>query len=135
MLSVLYVGVALLVMWRERSFIYYPDREMAGTPERFDDVWLTTTDGVRINGWFVPAPTNAAVTVLFCHGNAGNISHRSEKLALLHELGANVFIFDYRGYGRSEGVPDERGTYLDAEAGYQYLAKKPGRIIVYGHRG
>jgi fermentation-respiration switch protein FrsA (DUF1100 family) len=127
---VVYVGLLLLVMWREKSFIYYPERELAGAPPRAEDVWLTTADGVRIHGWFVPAETNTALTVLFCHGNAGNISHRFEKLDILRELGANVLIFDYRGYGRSEGSPDEQGTYRDAQAAYDSLAGKT--VVVYG---
>ena len=139
-LAVAYVAIALLVIWREPNFIYYPSREMTATPDqlglRFDDVWLTTADGVRINGWFVPASTNAQITVLFCHGNAGNIADRFEKLAILHELGVNVFLFDYRGYGRSEGKPNEQGTYRDAQAAYDYLTRtmnrEPRAIVVYG---
>jgi uncharacterized protein len=140
MLALVYVGFALLIVWREPNFIYYPSREIDLTPEklglRFEDVWLTTTDGVRINGWFVPASTNASLTVLFCHGNAGNISDRFEKLAILHNLGVDVFMFDYRGYGRSEGRPNEQGTYRDAQAAYDYLIKnlnrEPQTIVVYG---
>lgn len=126
---VIYVAIMLLVMWREKSFIYYPSRDMPAVPAGCEDVWLTTADGVRINGWFIPS---GGPIVLFCHGNAGNLSHRSEKLAILRELGASVFIFDYRGYGRSEGLPNERGTYFDAEAAYAYLAPKSKPIFVYG---
>ena len=128
-LAIVYVAIALLVVWREPNFIYYPTRDMAAPPDRYEDVWLTTSDGVRINGWFVPAISNSNLTVLFCHGNAGNLSHRSEKIAILRELGANVFIFDYRGYGRSEGKPDEQGTYRDALAAYQHLS---GPVVLYG---
>ena len=129
-LLAVYGFVLLFVMWREKSFIYYPSRDTGPMPERGQDVWLTTTDGVRVNGWFVPAESNAVLTVLFCHGNAGNISHRLEKLALLRNLGVNVFIFDYRGYGRSDGAPDEQGTYRDAQAAHEFLSGKT--IIVYG---
>jgi hypothetical protein len=129
-LLALYGFVLLFVVWREKSFIYFPSREIVSMPEHVQDVWLKTTDGIRVNGWFVPAETNAALTVLFCHGNAGNISHRLEKLAILRELGVNVFIFDYRGYGRSDGAPDEQGTYRDAQAAYDFLAGKT--IVVYG---
>lgn len=129
-LVALYVGILLLVMWREKSFIFYPSRDIGALPGYAQDVWLTTSDGIRINGWLVPAQTNTALTVLFCHGNAGNLSHRLEKLAILHDLGVNVFIFDYRGYGRSEGSPDEQGTYRDAQAAYNFLAGKT--IVLYG---
>ncbi|HUJ70827.1 MAG TPA: alpha/beta fold hydrolase, partial [Verrucomicrobiae bacterium] len=82
------------------------------------------------------------LTVLLFHGNAGNISHRLEKLRILHDLGVNTFIIDYRGYGRSEGTPNEQGTYRDAQAAYEYVvgrARPPGAplpsprfIIIYG---
>jgi uncharacterized protein len=137
MLALVYVGFALLVVWREPGLIYYPSRDFDPTPNRaVEDVWLTTADNVHIHSWFVPAGTNAPLTVLFCHGNAGNLSHRTEKLAILHELAVDVLIFDYRGYGRSEGKPDEQGTYRDAQAAYEYLTRtlnrEPRTIIVYG---
>ena len=134
------VGFALYLRWREPNMIYFPDKAIAGTPDsiglRFDDVTLTTADRVRIHGWFIPASTNAPLTILFLHGNAGNISHRFDKLEILHQLGADVFMIDYRGYGRSEGSPDEQGTYRDAQAAYEYLtgsrARPAKRIVVYG---
>ncbi|MGD0652587.1 MAG: alpha/beta hydrolase [Verrucomicrobiia bacterium] len=141
-----FVLMALWLRWREPSMIYYPTRDIEQTPDRlgwkFEDVYLTTADAVKINGWFVPAPQSpltthqSPLTVLFLHGNAGNISHRLEKLAFLRELGADVFIIDYRGYGHSEGAPNEQGTYRDAQAAYEYLTKTrgtdPRHIIVYG---
>jgi uncharacterized protein len=137
MLGLAYVGFALLVVWREPSLIYYPSRDFDTTTDpTVEDVWLTTADNVRIHGRFVPDSTNATLTVLFCHGNAGNLSHRTEKLAILHEIGVNVLIFDYRGYGHSEGKPDEQGTYRDAQAAYTYLTKtqnrEPSTTVVYG---
>jgi fermentation-respiration switch protein FrsA (DUF1100 family) len=154
------VAVALWLRWREPHMIFYPTRDVEPTPDklglRYEDVWLTTADGVRINGWFLPASgvgrvtsrgaeqTPAEVsgpttlTIFFLHGNAGNISHRFEKFEVFRDLGADVFIIDYRGYGRSEGTPNEQGTYLDAQAAYEYLtgrARPPGAprsIVVYG---
>lgn len=127
---------ALLLRWREPAMIYYPDRELAGTPDqaglKFEDVWLTTGDGVRIHGWFLPATATNAPAILFLHGNAGNISHRLDKLAIFHNLGAATLIIDYRGYGGSEGTPDEPGTYRDAQAAYDWLAKQQRQIILYG---
>src|SRR5207248_2460746 len=94
---------------------------------------LKSTDGVKIKGWFIPG---VLPTLLFCHGNAGNISHRLDKLQIFHKLGLNVLLFDYRGYGQSEGVPSESGTYADAEAAYRYLTETrkipPSQIILYG---
>jgi fermentation-respiration switch protein FrsA (DUF1100 family) len=138
-----YVALCLFVRWREPSMIYYPTRQIELTPERvglpYEDVYLTTADGVKINGWFLPAPRalpSSPFTLLFLHGNAGNISHRFEKFAVFRDLGADVFIIDYRGYGRSDGQPNEEGTYLDAQAAYEYLTKTlnrdPRTIVLYG---
>jgi fermentation-respiration switch protein FrsA (DUF1100 family) len=134
-----FIAIALLLRWREPGMIFYPTREIIVTPATmgfaFEDVYLKTSDGMKINGWSLPVD-NAPVTVLFFHGNAGNISHRFEKLNVLRRLGASVFIVDYHGYGRSEGVPSERATYLDASAAYDYLTRQrgiPAKIIVlYG---
>lgn len=119
--------------------VYFPSRAHdGGTPAVFglayEDVALTTSDGVRLHAWFVPAPA-ARRTLLFLHGNAGNISHRLDKLATLNELGADVLLLDYRGYGRSEGTPDEAGTYRDADAAYDWLRGRgvsAERIVLYG---
>ena len=129
------VGFVLYLMWREPQLIYYPDRTPFATPAGITDLKLTTSDGVPIHGWFVPAPA-ARVTVLLLHGNAGNISHRLEKIAMLRDAGAEVCTIDYRGYGRSAGTPNEAGTYRDARAAYDYLTKtlnrSPRNIVVYG---
>jgi uncharacterized protein len=141
-------GLALLTLWliwNEPRMIYYPDRTLELTPDRvglaYEDVWLTTTDNIRIHGWFLPAqrgsgPGAATPVILFFHGNAGNISHRFDKLEILHNLGAAVLILDYRGYGQSAGKPNEAGTYADARAAYDHLTKtlnrEPRTVIVYG---
>jgi fermentation-respiration switch protein FrsA (DUF1100 family) len=142
-IPVVLVLMALWLRWREPNMIYYPTRQIDRTPDqlgwKFEDVYLTTSDGVRINGWFIPAPVplpSSPFTLLFLHGNAGNISHRLEKLAIFRELGADVFILDYRGYGRSDGVPNEAGTYRDAQAAYEYLTgtlnREPRTLLIYG---
>ena len=87
--------------------VYFPSRAHdGGTPaalgSSYEDVELTASDGVRLHAWFVPASATPPV-LLFLHGNAGNISHRLDKLAVFNELGAAVLLLDYRGYGRSEG--------------------------------
>jgi pimeloyl-ACP methyl ester carboxylesterase len=134
-------GLAVLIGYYEPRLIYFPDRDLERTPAsvglRFEEVDLGTADGERIYGWFLPAATTPApVTILLLHGNGGNISHRLDKLAVLHTLGADVLIVDYRGYGRSSGSPDEKGTYRDADAAYEYLASTrhvdPRRVVVCG---
>lgn len=72
------------------------------------------------------AASRAPRVVLFFHGNAGNVSHRVESIQIFHEMGMSVFIFDYRGYGRSGGRASERGTYVDARAAYRYLVDEKG---------
>jgi len=139
-IAVLYISMSLFLCWRESSMIYYPVREMGLTPAtlelNFIDVNLTASDGVKINGWFIPSLATNAPTILFFHGNAGNIADRGDKLAIFRHLHANVFIIDYRGYGRSEGTPNEAGTYRDAQAAYDYLTKtlnlEPRTILLYG---
>ena len=116
----------------DRQMIYFPQRTLSATPAdaglAFDDVFLTTSDGVRIHGWYVPGERRA--TLLWFHGNAGNISHRVENLLQLNRyLGVSVFIVDYRGYGRSDGKPSEKGLYLDAEAAIEYLTGERGLAL------
>ena len=123
----------------DRHFIYFPVRELFADPAAIglahEEVNFVAGDGVSLHGWFVPGRSD--VTLLWCHGNGGNISHRLENLLLVHnELGLNVFLFDYRGYGRSDGKPSEQGTYLDAEAALSFLDSRkdilPDRIIYFG---
>ena len=137
------VGLVLLF---EEKLIYFPSRELDLTPAELtlesEEVTLETEDGLRLYGWFLPAPSGGAseaapLGLIYCHGNAGNIAHRLVRVAEMHaELGVDVLLFDYRGYGRSEGSPDEAGTYRDARAAYRYLVADRGipadRIVLYG---
>lgn len=128
--------------WFEHSQVYCPSRtleaaaEVLGRP--FEDVALATRDGVGLHGWFFPAARNAPraqLVLLLLHGNVGNVSHRLDFCRAWLELGLNVFLFDYRGYGRSGGRPTEPGTYLDAQAAYGWLRLKgfpPSQIIALG---
>lgn len=118
--------------------IFFPSQEIIDLPSRaglhFEDVFFDTANRKKLNGWFVPAGENSD-TILFCHGNAGNISHRIEKLIFFHRLGYHVFIFDYRGYGKSDGGPSEQGLYRDGEAAYDFLRLRgipAEKIIAYG---
>jgi uncharacterized protein len=134
-----YVVLCGYLYFKQGSFVFHPDRDMGATPKQlrlaFENLTLTTADGVKIGAWYIPAD-QAAGTVLFCHGNAENISGGIETISLLHKLGVNVLAFDYRGYGRSGGEPSEQGTYRDAESAWGYLVGKlgqpPGRIVVHG---
>lgn len=134
-----YILIALSLYFFQTQYIYHPTSEFYATPEQrgmpFEGVLFPTEDGLNLHGWFIPAP-QAQATLLFFHGNAGNISHRLESLAIFHELGLNIFIFDYRGYGYSEGKPSEEGTYQDALAAWRYLTESrhlsPEQIIMFG---
>jgi uncharacterized protein len=134
--------VFIMIRWFEHSQVFHPDRILTATGAElgrpFEDVWFKAKDGVQLNGWFFPANTNsprASIAVLLCHGNAGNIGHRLDMCKALLESGVSVFVFDYRGYGRSRGRPSEEGTYLDAQGAHQWLQHKgfaPTNIIAYG---
>ena len=136
-------AVLLFFAWRssliERYFIYFPEGELEEYPSAlglaFEDVFFVASDRVRLHGWFVPGKRD--VTWLWFHGNGGNVSHRLENLRLLHdELGVSIFIFDYRGYGHSQGRPSEQGTYRDAEAAIRYVLSRqgtsPDRLVFFG---
>ena len=136
------IPLVLLVFlrWYEPRLIYLPWPEIERTPAdlgwTYQDLDLSAADGARLHAWFLPAAAPARATVLFLHGNAGNISHRFDKLAVLRALGVDILIVDYRGYGGSTGRPSEAGTYLDADAAYTWLGKErqvdPQRIVLYG---
>ncbi len=140
-IAFLLVVVLLVVAARalQHKMIFSPDRTITRTPDQlglaYEDVYYETADGALINGWFIPA-AGAEQTLLFLHGNAGNLSNRLEILKLFHELGLSIFIIDYRGYGRSQGTPDEAGTYSDALGAWRYLTGTRGlsdrSIIVLG---
>lgn len=144
MAAIAYAALLLLLFFAQPRLIYFPETgfDHIATPEQvglaYESVEIITTDNETLHGWFVPAPTatTAKGTVLFFHGNAGNISYRLYYLAMLAELGYDTFIFDYRGYGRSSGSPSESGTYLDAQAAWHYLTATkgipPARVVLFG---
>ncbi len=146
------------IMLFESSFIYFPSKYPAGNWEvnrfraaegesitRVEDVWMEAEDGVRLHGWFCTPhrwqdgearPVESSRVILWCHGNAGNITHRYDKISHLTQAPSALFIFDYRGYGRSEGSPSEAGVYLDAMAAWRHLTEErgyaPRQIVIYG---
>lgn len=134
----------------DKGFIFFPDARVEATPENiglpFEDLYLKTADGVQINAWFIPHPS-ATTTLLWFHGNGGNLGDRVDQLRMFHAtLPAHILMLDYREYGRSQGEVSEEGTYRDAETVYDYLharrggttgptrmtSSDPGRIIAYG---
>ncbi len=132
--------------WAEKQFLFFPEPEVASTPAQvglpYEDVYFAASDGRVLNGWFLPASSDVAgprtQTWLWFHGNGGNLGTRVGQLERAHHLlGVHQFIFDYRGYGRSEGTPSELGTYRDARAALLYLAQRPDvdpdRIVYFGH--
>ena len=137
--------VILLVLFfvfypRVESFlIYYPEASFESVPSdwqlTYEDVYFETEDHTRLHGWFFPLEGNAPV-IVFCHGNAGNISHRIDNIKLLLDQGIQVLIFDYRGYGKSAGRPSEQGLYQDGLAAYDFLVNHrhiaPQRIVLFG---
>ncbi|MDJ0807495.1 MAG: alpha/beta hydrolase [Gammaproteobacteria bacterium] len=140
--GLIYLVLLLYVYLNQSNMIYMPDvpsRQVGTSPQAiglsYEDVELVTKDGIKLQAWYLPA-TQARGTLLFLHGNAGNISHRLDSLQLFHNLGLNTLIFDYRGYGNSAGKPDEAGIYQDAETAWQYLTEvrgiPPGEILLFG---
>ncbi len=137
-ICILYAGLCLTLYIFQERLAFVPSKSVVTTPQAvglvYEDIYLTSGDE-RIHAWYVPAE-GARLSVLFCHGNAGNISHRLETLSLLSSLGVNVLIFDYAGFGLSEGKASEAQTYHDVEAAWQFLIEDklvdPGAIVLFG---
>jgi hypothetical protein len=135
------VVAVLVIRVLEKHLIYSPPRYPEGFANpasyglRLEEVWIATEDGLRLNAWFLRAPSSPKVLLMF-HGNAENIGYGLRRLRVFARLGVNVLALDYRGYGKSEGSPDEAGIYRDAEAAYRYLTEirqfQPKNIVVYG---
>ena len=136
-----YAALLAIVYLLQGALIYFPGtgREVLGTPSDvgldYEEVWLTTEDGVRIVAWFVPARAARGVALL-THGNAGNIANRVDYARLFHRLGFSLLLLEYRGYGRCEGKPSEEGTYADARAAWRHLVAErrfpAERIVLVG---
>ncbi len=137
--AVIYALFCAALFILQDSIIYQPRREMILSPSsvglQYEEVRFRTPDGVALYGWFVPAGKPSVEVLLFFHGNAGNISHRLDSIRIFHDLGLNIFIFDYRGYGLSEGTPSEEGLYTDGKAALGFLIEKgysPEDVIAFG---
>ncbi len=134
-----FAGVSGYMALFEDQFIYFPDRSLSSTPADFampfDERFIVTSDGISLHGWYMPVPS-AQFTLLHFHGNAGNISHRLSLYRKWQAMGLSVYAFDYRGYGKSEGEPDEAGLYEDGRAVWTdltlHLGLKPEEVIISG---
>lgn len=134
-----FLWLFLYVKHLEKKTVFFPEKEILLNPGdmglSYENVFIETDDGVKLNGWYLPYD-KAKDTILFFHGNAGNISYRLDKMMVVRSLGFNIFMMDYRGFGLSQGYPTEEGLYLDAEAAYSYLRNIRGidvdKIIIFG---
>lgn len=133
---------AVVLVSCENKIIYHPHTFPAGEWDaakdsalQVEEVWFRAEDGVKLHAWYFPG-RDARATVLFFHGNAGNLTHRVPNIEQLTPLGLNVFIFDYRGYGKSEGSPHEEGILKDSQAAYDTLVNvrkvPPEKLILFG---
>ena len=142
--GILVVLLTLLLLngWmylQQPHMIFLPSRELDQTPAdwglEYENVSLGGGREPELHGWYIPC-RGARQVLLFFHGNAGNIAHRGESVAIFHRLGLNVLIFDYRGYGHSAGKPSEPGLYEDAAAAWRYLTRDrglaPEEIVLFG---
>ena len=135
---VVYLGLCLGLYFLQERLVFLHSSTVVKTPQAaglvYENDFLRAGDA-RIHAWYVPAK-NARLSILFCHGNAGNISHRLETLSLLNSLGVNVLIFDYSGFGLSNGKASEVQTYRDVEAAWRFLIEDkvtdPASIVLFG---
>jgi uncharacterized protein len=134
-----YLTLVLLLYLVQNSMVFFPDRNVTVNPSAvglsWEDARFETEDGKTLHGWYIPNE-DSDVVFLFSHGNAGNISHRIGFIDLLHDKGISTFIYDYRGYGESEGSPTEKGLYKDIRAAWEYLTGELGydgsQVILFG---
>lgn len=134
-----YIGLTLLLFIMQDKMVYHPYKEITATPDKlglkYENVFFSTKDGIKLNAWFVHNG-NSKGTVLFCHGNAGNVSYFLDAAEAFNKAGLNCLLFDYRQFGLSEGSISEKGTYQDVEAAWNYLTEtmkiEPDKIIISG---
>lgn len=152
-LSKVFIAIALcysftcLALWHAQTkMMFFPNKTLRNTPADFglayEDIWLTpgdTSENGRVHGWWIPnqlAENRADPVILFLHGNASNVGDMVSRAQMFHQWGVSTLLVDYRGYGRSSGpFPSEQRVYEDAEAAWQYLAKRKipaDRVVIYG---
>ena len=142
-----WIGWPLLGLWTYFVLTFFANRAMFH-PTRYpdgpwemqahwkaEDVWLRTSDGVKIHGWMIPAADSSPLITLYFHGNAGNLTHRVDHIEAIVEAGTPMLIIDYPGYGKSDGSASEGGCYRAADAAYEHLTGQgysPEQIVLYG---
>ncbi|MEO0770986.1 MAG: alpha/beta hydrolase [Cyanobacteria bacterium J06649_4] len=147
--GIAYAGACLALYSYQNKLIFRPLPQLIRTPAElglaYEDIWIPINDGAEcLHAWWLPNPGHSSIvssknaTMLFCHGNYGNISYNTERIRFYHSLGFSVLAFDYRGYGQSTPTtPSEEKTYADAEAAWQYLTTtrelSPHQITICGH--
>lgn len=135
-----FLSISIYVYFYQKHMVFYPVKDLDASPDElniaYEDVYVRAADDVTIHAWYIAADSSPGGAVLFCHGNAGNISHRLETIDFLQRLGFSILIFDYRGYGMSTGEPSESGVYNDARSCYEWLKAEKGfaaeDIVVFG---
>ena len=134
-----YLGIGVLLYLLQPRMVYWPIAEIRTEPNEiglsFENIYFKNADGIKLNAWYVPC-SGAKLTILFCHGNGGNIGYYLNMAVMYHSMGVNCLLFDYSGYGKSEGRPTEQGTYNDAAAAYKWLVDtkriEPNSIVAHG---
>lgn len=131
-----YIIFCFVVFFIQKKLIFFPSKERFDIPEstNLKEIYIKTKDGVKLNAWFLDNKSDK--TVIFFHGNGGNIFYNQERLKIFNELGINAIMFDYRGYGKSEGtIQTEDDLYKDANAIYDYVISQgvsETDIIIWG---
>lgn len=144
LISLLFIFSGVYLYFTQHKMVFFPGKNLVMTPDeiglQYEDLYIQSGDNEKINAWYFPYKGSIEIpdrkVVLFCHGNAGNISHRIETVEYILELGANIMLFDYRGFGKSEGSPGEEEVYQDALVCYNWLINEkgftPDQVIIFG---
>lgn len=140
--GLVYIGLCGWLWVAQRRLMYMPSSAMGTTPNDlrlgYEDLWIPVADGGQLHGWWLPPDHPGDRTILYLHGNAGNVSSNLAKAVALRATGAAVLAIDYRGYGLSSGpFPNEGRLYSDAWAAWQFLHREKGlapqQLVIYGH--
>lgn len=141
---VIFIAFGAYLYLMQDKMVFFPTSELVVTPDeiglQYEDVFIEVDAGEKIHAWWLKTTATDQAeprpVVLFCHGNGGNISHRLETIEYVLRLGADIFIFDFRGYGQSDGKPNEKNIYADARASYEWLTNEgkyaPEQVVVFG---
>lgn len=135
-IAFLYASTCIFVFVYQKDLILFPSQKIWSLPadKNLEEVTIVTSDNIRLNAWYIDNKSNT--TIIFFHGNGGNIYNNQERITLFQSLWVNALMFDYRGYGKSEGnIEKESDIYTDGESAYNYVVQrgtKPEKIIIWG---